>query len=420
MTFFENIKSLLAQLGLEQFLTFWAHTVMICSIVGVASLTNLIVRRYILHSLSYFVRRTKNKWDDVLLDKQVFEHASHLAAALVLFLAADLYQNPLLINWIQRLALVYLTLTGARTVFAFIDSVGAIYASYEVSRSRPIKGYLQAMKVFLILMIVVLVVSLLTNRSPLILFSGLGAITAILLLVFRDPILGIVAGIQLAGNNMVREGDWIQVPGAGADGDVIDVSLTTVKVQNWDKTITSVPIYSLVSAAFTNWRGMFESGGRRIKRSLAIDMRTVCFAEDALLASLADVSLITEKVSNAREKIQQWRQVHPLAPSSANQPRPTNIGLFRAYVSAYLREHNQVSDELTFIVRQLQPGPTGMPLEVYLFCKDQRWTFYEAVQADIFEHLLASLPLFDLCIFQNPTGHDVQGLAKVLLARDQA
>ena len=392
-----------------------AHLIMLTLIVAAAVLANLIARSYLLRFLAAIVRKSKNTWDDRLFEKHVFDRLSHLAPAVVLYLGSELYpatEFVFLIQWLRRFAFLYMTIAAISTTYAFLDAVSDIYSTYEVSRSRPIKGYTQAIKVVLACMALVVVISLLTGRSPLLLLSGLGALTAVLLLIFKDPIMGVVAGIQLTGNNLVRTGDWIEVPKHRADGDVIDVSLTTVKVQNWDKTITAIPIYALVSDSFTNWRGMMESGGRRIKRSLTLDMRSIGFAGDEVLARLAALDHIAEPVQKALADLKAWRESHPVNQHPANEPRPTNVALFRAYVTAYLHAHELISDDMTFLVRQLQSDRYGLPVEIYVFCKDKRWEYYEQVQAEIMEHLLAMLPLFELRIFQVPSGYDMEHLGR--------
>jgi miniconductance mechanosensitive channel len=241
--------------------------------------------------------------------------------------------------------------------------------------------------------------------------SGLGALTAVLLLVFKDTILGFVAGIQLSANKMVAVGDWIEMPKYGADGDVIDVALTTVKVQNFDKTITTIPAYALISDSFKNWRGMFQSGGRRIKRAVHIDMQTVMFCNEEMLARFAKIQYISEYIQRKKEELEKHNAKHQVDNSNlVNGRRMTNVGTFRAYVTEYLKNHPKIHRELTFLVRQLAPGESGLPIEIYVFTNDTEWAHYEAIQADIFDHILAVLPEFDLRVFQNPSGMDFHAL----------
>lgn len=385
------------------------HIIIAISVFLLCWLTNLVARKLLLKYLHQFVKKTKNTWDDMLFDKHVFDWLSHLVPAVMLFYAHRLYPSEFetLRGLIVQASLVYIILVVTLTIFSFLNAIQAIYDRYEFSKGRPIKGYLQAVKILLIILTLLLMVSLIVDRSPIFLLSGMGALTAILLLVFKDSILGVVAGIQIAGNNLVQVGDWIVVPGANADGDVIDVSLTTVKVQNWDKTITSVPIYHLVSQAFTNWRGMFESGGRRIKRHISLDINTVHFADDDLLDRLSDVTIIEDRIKEIRDQLKLYEAQEPedkMCPFNA--PRPTNAGLFRDYAAAFLQQNDNIHKDMTFLVRQLQPQEIGLPIEVYVFCKDQRWVHYETIQGEIFDHLIAVLPHFGLRAFQRPSGKD--------------
>jgi miniconductance mechanosensitive channel len=294
---------------------------------------------------------------------------------------------------------------------AALEVVVDIYRSRESTRGVPIRGFVQVTKLVLYFLTGILVVSILLNKTPLYLISGLGALTAVLMLIFRDAILGFVAGIQLAANNMVAQGDWIEMPKYGADGEVMEVTLATVKVQNWDKTITTIPTYALISESFKNWRGMAESGGRRIKRALNIDMSTIKFCDEEMLRRFAKIQYISEYIEKKKLELEAFNQsIKADNASLANGRRMTNIGTFRAYVKAYLWNHPQVNRDMTFIVRQLPPTESGLPVEVYVFCKDKVWANYESIQADIFDHILAVVPQFDLRVFQNPAGADFREL----------
>ena len=257
----------------------------------------------------------------------------------------------------------------------------------------------------------IFVISILLNKTPVYLLSGVGALAAVLMLVFRDSILGFVAGIQLAANRMVSVGDWIEMPKYGADGDVLEVALTTVKVQNWDKTITTIPTYALISESFKNWRGMSESGGRRIKRAVNIDMSSIRFSDEEMLGRYEKIQYISEYIESKKHELEAFNQSENVDNASlANGRRMTNIGTFRAYVVAYLGNHPMINSDMTFLVRQLQPGQYGLPIEIYVFCSDKDWANYEAIQADIFDHILAVMPEFDLRVYQNPTGADFRML----------
>lgn len=380
------------------------------AILLLAVVANLIARRVLLGAVAYLVSRTKTKWDDALLHHKVFVRASHIAPALVIYFAA--YLLPPLQEYLQRFSMVYMIFAGMLVLNSFLNAAVDIYHTYDVSREKPIKGYVQVTKIIVFVFVGIIALSTMMNRSPWLLLSGLGAMTAVLLLIFKDSILGLVASVQLSSNDMVRIGDWIEMSKYGADGDVIDVSLHTIKVQNWDKTITTIPAYALISDSFRNWRGMKESGGRRIKRAVYIDMTSIRFCDDEMLERFSRYHLISDYVESRRREIDQYNKERNVDASEIiNGRRMTNIGTLRAYIAAYLRDHPQVRQDMTFLIRQLPPGPQGLPLEIYVFSADQVWANYEAIQADIFDHILATLPLFDLRVYQYPSGYDLQSAA---------
>jgi len=371
------------------------------------ALVHWVTRRWLLRMVSAMVARSRNQWDDALYHRKVFRRLSHFAPALALYVAVDPLFPAEMAAYLKTGAQIYLYLAGALFLSALFDGAGDIYSRLQLAKTHPIKGYLQAFKIIVFMVVAILTISAIMNKSPALLLSGLGAVTALLLLVFREPILGVVASIQLAANNMVRPGDWITVPKAGADGDVIDVSLTTVKVQNWDKTISTVPIYTLISDSFINWRGMSESGGRRIKRSINIDMSSIRFCNREMADRFEKIALLRDYIREKKEELSTERKERGIAEGDwINGRNLTNIGCFRMYVGFYLRQNKQVHQDMTLMVRQLQPGPEGLPIEIYAFSNDIRWAFYEQIQADIFDHLLAVLPAFELRVFQNPTGAD--------------
>ncbi len=406
----------LEELGLSHTISsLLAYATVLTLLLAACFLANLIAKRLILRLLRYMVRKSKNKWDDALMARKVFERLSHLAPALIIFLYGDLILNeghhPDLVEVLKRTAMVYTFLIGASVVSAFLNAAADIYQGFEISKNRPVKGYIQALKIFLYLIVAILVISSIIDQSPKLLLSGLGALTAVILLIFKDSILGFVASIQLASNQMIRPGDWITVPKAHADGDVVDVSLTTVKVQNWDKTITSVPIYSLISDSFTNWRGMAESGGRRIKRSINIEMSSIRFCDKEMLDKFENIRLIADYIKGKKKELADYRREKGIADEdNVNGPQLTNIGTFRQYIGAYLRGNPLIHQDMTLLVRYLAPTPQGLPIEIYVFSKDQRWAYYENIQADIFDHLLAVVPEFGLRVFQNPSGNDMRAI----------
>lgn len=298
------------------------------------------------------------------------------------------------------------------TVFnALLDAIDAIYRTYEVSKIRPIRGYIQVAKIILYIIAAIVVISNLMGQNPLILLSGLGALSAVLMLVFKDSILGLVAGVQLSSNDMVRVGDWIEMPKYNADGNVIDITLNTVKVMNFDKTITMIPSYALISDSFKNWRGMEASGGRRMKRSVCIDTSSICFCTKEMIEEFRKVHYLSDYIMTRLDEINSYNIEHHInMESKVNGRQLTNIGVFREYVQEYLRNHPKIHKDMTLIVRQLEAGDSGLPLEIYAFSNETTWGVYESVQSDIFDHIFAVIPLFGLRVFQNPTGQDIVNL----------
>jgi miniconductance mechanosensitive channel len=380
-------------------------------VIILALVANYVAKKILLAGISAFVKRTKTTWDDALLRRNVFTRLSHLAPAMVFYYSAHLF--PPIEGLIQRLSMVYMILTGLYAFNGLANAVVDIYNTYPISREKPIKGYVQIVMIIISVFVGIYTLATLLGQSPWPLISGFGAMTAILLLIFKDTILGLVASIQLSANDMVRIGDWIEMPKFGADGDVIDVSLHVVKVQNWDKTITTIPAYALISDSFKNWRGMSESGGRRIKRSINLDMTSVKFCTNEMLDWYGKFQLISDYIKAKRQEIADYNVEHQVDTCELiNGRNLTNIGTFRAYLAAYLHSHPKVHQEMTFLIRQLPPGEHGIPIEIYIFSNDQRWAEYEAIQADIFDHIMAVIPMFDLRVFQQPTGNDFRLIGK--------
>jgi len=376
-------------------------------VVILAIFANYIAKKRILSALGYVVKKSRTQWDDILLKRGVFLRLSHLAPALVIYYAAGAF--PEITDWIQRLSICYMLLVGISVLDSALSALLDIYRTYDVSKERPIKGYVQIAKTFIYVIGAVVVISSILGRSPWGVLSGIGAMTAILLLIFKDTILGLVASIQLAANNMIHVGDWITMSKFGADGTVIDVSLSTVKVQNFDKTIVTIPTYSLVSDSFTNWRGMEESGGRRIKRSFNIDVTSIRFCTNEMLDRFEKYDIITEYIKHARQETAEHNASLNIEPTDIlSGEHITNVGTLRAYIIEYLKNHPKIRQDMTFLVRHLAPTEHGLPIEVYVFSADQVWAHYEGIQADIFDHILAAVPLFDLRVFQYPTGFDLR------------
>jgi miniconductance mechanosensitive channel len=372
--------------------------------------TNLIAKRIILRFVQIAVKRSRVEWDDVLVETGVFTRLSHLAPALVIntFAPGVLGRSDVVLAGVNAAVSLYLICIWLGVLFAVLNAVQLIAQQKSRTKGVPIKGFVQAIKLVAVIVSLILILAILLDKSPLYLFSGLGALTAVMLFVFKDAILGFVAGIQISANQMVRVGDWIEMSQANADGDVIDVSLTTVKVQNWDKTITTIPAYDLISQSFRNWRGMSDSGGRRIKRSLNFDISSIRFADEDQLARWSQIGHVRQHLAKKREEIAQDNEkLGADASVLGNGRRLTNIGTFRAYCLTYLQTHPHVDLGKTLLVRQLQPTEHGLPLQIYCFVNNTAWGFYEGVQSDIFDHLLSVAKVFDLKVFQQPSGADV-------------
>lgn len=375
-----------------------------------------ITKRYMVHAIEIIFQRSKNTWDDALVQHGFVRRLSLLMPIIVVYMSADLMLpgQAMTSELFKRLAMVFFVFAGVWMLDAILLAIREIYNKSDVSFRRPIRGYLDGIKIIAYAMAGIFIVSILTGKSPWGVLSILGGFTVVLMLVFKDTILGFVASIQLSGHDMVRVGDWIEMPKYGADGDVINVTIHTIKVRNWDKTITTIPTYSLVSDAFKNWRGMSESGGRRIKRALHIDMSSIKFCTDEMLERFRKFDLIKHYITEKQKEIAIYNKEHTSNPEQLiNGRRQTNIGVFRAYIIAYLKNHPKIHQSMTFLVRHLEPTQYGLPVQIYVFSNDQVWANYEAIQADVFDHLLAAVPEFDLRLFQNPSGYDFSRLGEM-------
>ena len=391
-----------------------ARALVFVLIIIISIIAYWLAKHFILKGLAAIISRTATQWDDMILKEKVFSRLAHLAPAIVIYLSIFIpfAGYDWLITLINGLALIYIISMLILALDAFLNAALAIYTSYEVSKRIPIKGFIQVFKILIYFTGGIFIISILMNKTPIYLFSSLGALTAVLMFIFKDAILGFVAGIQLSANRMVSTGDWIEMPKYGANGDIIEIALTTVKVQNFDKTITTVPTYALITESFKNWRGMSESDGRRIKRSINIDMNTIQFCTEDMLDRFKKIQYISTYIEKKKTELSEINKLEQIDKSSVvNGRRMTNIGTFRAYVEAYLRNHPMVNQEMTLLVRQLAPTEHGLPIEIYVFSKDQEWGIYENVQANIFDHILAVIPEFDLRVFQDPSGMDFKKLA---------
>lgn len=382
--------------------------------IGVLLLVSLVAyfvtKRVLVNLIQFLVKKSTTQWDDILLERGVFSKLAWLAPALVFYYAAfELGAESERV--VQRLVVAYMQIVLIGVLTSFLSGVGDIWATTKRAKDIPIKGYLQVAKLIVTLFGGIIVFGTVIDRSPWGLLSGIGAATAIILLVFKDTILSFVASIQIASTGVIRLGDWLSMPQYGADGDVVDIALHRVTIQNWDKTLTAIPTHKFLDESFKNWRGMSESGGRRIMRALRLDQTSVHFLSEEEVAKLSKVQILAPYIDKKTAELAAWNAEHAIDGAvSVNGRRLTNLGTFRAYVLAYLKAHPKVHQEMTLLVRQLAPGPEGVGIEIYCFTNDTAWAVYESIQADIFDHLLASVPEFGLRVFQNPTGADFQAL----------
>ncbi len=414
------VHEFLLSLGLsEGQALFGVEVLEVVLVAGAAGITTPIVRRALLGVIHAFSRNTKTDWDDILVECRVFHRLSYLAPAVMVHVLAPVaFETPATTMWARRIVEIYALIVLLITVNATLNAVNRIYQQFEIAQRIPILGYLQVVKIVLSIGAAIIAVSILVDQSPLILLTGLGAMTAVLLLIFKDTILGLVAGIQLIGNDMVRPGDWIEMPKFGADGDVLEITLNTVKVQNFDKTVTTIPTYALISDSFKNWRGMSESDGRRIKRSVLIDVSSVKFCTPEMVAEFKKYAALRDYIHRKENELAEYNRARGLDDSvPVNGRRMTNLGTFRQYVVGYLRAHPMIDKNMTFLIRQLQSTEMGMPLEIYVFSSDKDWVNYEAIQADIFDHIFAVLPYFELRAFQRPAGHDLASIPRAVSSR---
>ena len=389
----------------------WAAFVLV---VLAAVVFDLLLQLGIVHGVRKLVERTRAKWGDTLFSVPVLRRMCHILSAILLAVVL-----PVVFEEKSTGRVIVLRFMEAYIVFSVFRFVNALlYAAFHIAAARPawqnkpIKGLRQTAQGIAALICAILIVSILLDKSPTILLTGLGASAAVLMLIFRDSILGFVSGIQLSANDMLKVGDWITVPKYGADGSVIEVSLTTVKVQNWDNTIVTLPPYLLVSDSFQNWRGMQASGGRRVKRSVNLDMTSVKFCTPEMLARYRNIDIIREYIDQTEQRVEEYNAAHGIRPGERkiNGLHQTNLGVFRAYLERYLRNEVPVNKGMTLMVRQLQPTETGLPMELYFFTDTVVWVDYERIQSDVFDHVLAVIPEFDLRVFQNPSGGDIEAL----------
>ena len=400
-----NVLDILAQYPLA------ATAVGLVLVTILAYIADAVAKKVILTTIKRLVRETNFEFDEVLFEYDVFGRLAHLAPALAIYFGIRLVPgaNEQVDLVVQHVAAATMVLIGISATTAFLSALSKTYATSELAEGRPIEAYVQVAKIAIYILGGMVFVATLTGRSPLILLSGIGAVTAVLLLVFRDTILSFVASIQMASYDMVRVGDWIEVKQYGADGDVIELTLHTVKIRNFDNTITTIPTSTLTDQPFKNWRAMTDSGGRRIKRSFYIDMNSIRFLEEDDLDRLEKFASLKDYIRRKRTELMEFNKSFENDNDPGlviNSRRLTNVGTLRAYLVNYLRSHPKIHQNMTLLVRQLNPTPDGLPIELYVFTNDTGWVAYEDIQADIFDHIFSIVPEFGLRVFQHATGGD--------------
>lgn len=414
----EKIESWLIEQFLKiQFSEFYAEfTAVIILIIGLLILgiiVDRISREVLLSGFAKIASKSKTHWDDLLIKHRVVTAIAHLAPVLFIFyfLPHVFQEYETVVDYVNRLSEIVVIITSLIVIFRFLNVVREILEGIALFKDKPLQSYFQLIKIVIGIIMGVLILSIIADKSIMYFFGAFGAISAVLLLVFKDTILGFIASIQLAANDMIRVGDWVQMDKYGADGDVIEINLATVKVKNWDKTITTVPTYSFISDSFKNWRGMQETGSRRIARSIFINQHSVKFCDNDLLERFKKIHILKGYVEEKEKEIEEYNKERKVDITQvSNGRRMTNLGTFRAYLLRYLENHPKINQELTLLVRQLEPTANGIPIQVYAFCNDIAWANYEAVQSDIFDHILAVVSQFELEVFQNPSGSDFKSL----------
>ncbi|WP_420827155.1 mechanosensitive ion channel family protein [Oceanisphaera litoralis] len=398
-----------------------AYTAAVLLLIIIISATiHFVLHRVVISWVGSRAQASRQVWRKAFFERKLFNRLAQTLQGIIIHIQAGLWLDgdALALPVIQTAAHLWILLYGLLSLFALLDALLDIFQQNPAMQNFPLRGIFQSLKLIASIFIGLLIISTLIGKSPLILLSGLGAMTAVLMLVFKDPILGLVAGIQLSANNMLTVGDWLEMPQYGADGAVIDIGLTTVKVQNWDKTITTIPTYALISDSFKNWRGMSESGGRRIKRSLMIDSSSVCFLDEEDVARLQRARLLAPYLKQKVQEVNRYNSEQQLDLSSlVNGRRLTNLGTFRAYLNTFLKSHPRIHQQMTLMVRQLEPTPNGIPMEIYAFTNTTSWVEYEGIQGDIFDHVFAVLQEFGLRVHQVPSGYDMRSLGR-LSSRD--
>ncbi|HDO27875.1 MAG TPA: mechanosensitive ion channel [Bacteroidetes bacterium] len=406
--------SMLTHAGISETLAKWTGEFSMLLILILVSYLGYVITWRIMRAIVIpLIQKSKNQFDDLLIKHKFFRKLSYLVPALMLYyFIEDTITIPILITVIRKILELFFVLISILIINSILSTVNDYYEKYDFAKDHPIRGVIQVLQIIAYLLGFLFVTGLLTNRDLSSLVLSLGAVSAILLLIFKDPILGFVGGLQLIFNKMLSIGDWMSMPKFGADGIVLEINLTTVKVQNWDKTIVTIPTYNLITDSFQNWRGMEESGGRRIKRFISIDMDSIKFCDEGMLHKYGKIIVLKPYLEQTKKELDEYNNKYKIDPSSmVNGRRQTNLGVFRAYLKAYLKNRPDVRQDMTFLVRQLQPSDKGLPIEIYIFTKTIEWVRYEDIQADIFDHILAVIPEFDLRVYQSPSNMGISWLA---------
>jgi len=386
--------------------SYLAEIAFIILILISALIINYVLKAYIVRFIAKLSIKTKSDFFQYIVDHNLYRRLSHLGPGIFIYfltnnLSPDSVKLLSFFKLINTISSQYILFTFLWFLFGLINTTHEFYLRLIISKRYSIRGYIQLVKILLSILAIILSISIILDKSPLFLLTGLGAISAVLMLIFKDSILGLIASIQVTLYDMVRVGDWVVLPSMGADGDVLEVNINTVKIQNFDKTIVTVPTYSLISSSMQNWRGMKESGGRRIKRSIKIDMDTIKFCDEEILVKLKKIKFLKEHIEKKENDILLYNKQFGSDEAYSGERRQTNIGLFRSYVEHYLRSRTDIHLKYTFLVRHLEPTENGLPIQLYIFTNTTNWVEYEGIQADIFDHLLAILHVFQLKPFQN-------------------
>lgn len=403
--------TLLSDAGVApDWISFFSMLIGLAILMAVAVFTYLVIKHFLIRFLNAFFRKTSFKWDDVLADRNTFNNLAHIIPAIIVRIAIPklFVDYPQVQPFMIKVGDVYILIAATLIIISFVKAVEYILSQSPVFANKPLASYFQLLRIVIYIAIFITILSVLLGKSPMYFLTAFGAMTAIILLIFKDTILGLVASVQISANDVVRVGDWVEMPKYNADGDVIAINLNTVKVRNWDKTITAIPTFYFITDSFKNWRGMQESGGRRIKRSILFNVHTVKFVNPETRERFKQYSLIAEYVSERQNEIEVYNTENGVDTSQLiNGRRMTNIGVFRIYVENYLKQHKGIQQEMTMLVRQLPSDDRGLPIEIYCFTNTTSWLEYETIQSDIFDHLFAAASWFELELYQQPAGSDI-------------